>query len=63
MPQTVFLSFNANGITKKDVLVVKRYAIRKAKIRRQYAVSRLQMKQYAVRNGEGGGGYSLLTHA
>ena len=40
---------------KKVVLVVKQYAIRKAKLR-LYAVRKLKMKQcvYAVRKGEGG---------
>jgi len=43
MPQTVDLFLYINWNAKKVVFVVKRYEVRKLKI-----------KQYAVRNGEGG---------
>jgi len=48
----IFYLHCVNGNAKKVDFVVKRYTVRKAKIR-PYAVHRLKIKQYAVRKGGG----------
>ena len=52
MPNTVFVSSLFEWKSKKCSFVVKRYAVRKAKIR-SYAVRKLNWKQYAVRKWGG----------